>query len=520
MGKFTGTTTRTVPTNLRSPVATTVERSPTLEGGDGWAKTPEAELFTLAASNMVGEDTFYETASDRDARFVKLVHAVTQDNPTWVAGFAAYLRSELLMRSASVVVASEYAAAGGANGRAVIASVCQRPDEPAEVLGYWRSTHGKAIPKPVKRGVADAATRLYTERATLRYDGKSKGLRLADVIDLTHPTPKAPWQSDLFKYLLDNRRHGDGSPAESLNVIRSDRYLMDMPEANRRAYLRFPQGRDMLATAGWGWERLAGWLPGGMDAEAWEFAIPNMGAMALVRNLRNFDQARIPEAAVDAVIAKITNPEQVKNARLFPYQVWSAYKNAPTDNWRRALGKTLALTTANVPALDGTLVVIDTSGSMQQAVSGRSEIARVEVAAVMAMVTAARSKPVDVVIYGQGHGALQITDGGSVLGNVAGVCRLLGTVGHATYGHTAIAAHFDHARHKRVVMFTDDQQADVGVDLSHVPLIYTVDLAGYGASSLESGQRGRHRLAGFSDATFRVMAALEAGQNTSWPWES
>ena len=36
--------------------------------------TPESELFLLAATNMVGEDTFYERADERDARFVELVH--------------------------------------------------------------------------------------------------------------------------------------------------------------------------------------------------------------------------------------------------------------------------------------------------------------------------------------------------------------------------------------------------------------------------------------------------------------
>ena len=77
-------------------------------------------------------------------------------------------------------------------------------------------------------------------------------------------------------------------------------------------------------------------------------------------------------------------------ARLFPYQVWSAYAHAPSDNWKRALGRTLDLTVANIPRLDGTLVVIDTSGSMQAPVSGRSKLTRVEVAAVMAMATVRR----------------------------------------------------------------------------------------------------------------------------------
>src|SRR5206468_3173747 len=202
------------------------------------------------------------------------------------------------------------------------------------------------------------------------------------------------------------------------------------------------------------WERLSGWLPGGMDAEAWEAVIPSMGVMALVRNLRNFDQAGISEAAIDAVIAKITDADEVARARLFPYQVWSAYKHAPSDNWKRALGRTLDHTIANIPELDGTLVVIDTSGSMQAPVSNRSKLQRVEVAAVMAMATAKRAKDVDVVIYGERKKRVRGLDGASILGGVDQIVRSVVSVGHATFGHTAIARWYDPKRHRRAVIFT------------------------------------------------------------------
>jgi hypothetical protein len=37
---------------------------------------------------MVVEDTFYERADNRDARFRALVHQVTPTNPAFVAGLA------------------------------------------------------------------------------------------------------------------------------------------------------------------------------------------------------------------------------------------------------------------------------------------------------------------------------------------------------------------------------------------------------------------------------------------------
>lgn len=528
MPKFSGTNRRPLRPNLTAPVRTVPQRTLTHEGGAAFLRDIESELFLLAATNMVGEDTFYERAADRDAHFVDLVHTVTASNPAFVAGadpdggkvgLAQYLRTTMLMRSAAVVMAAEYVAAGGAGGRSVVARALQRADEPAELLGYWLANHGRNVPMPVKRGVADAVRRLYTERAALRYDGLSRQVRMADVIELTHPSPRDERQSAVFKYLLDRRHHDDAvaDPA-TLPVLAAAAALEAVPADERRTVLR-QRGPEALARAGFSWERLSGWLPGGMDAEAWEAVIPSMGVMALVRNLRNFDQAGISETAIDAVLAKVTDAEQAARARLFPYQVWAAYKHAPSDDWKRALGRALDHTVANIPVLDATLVVIDTSGSMQAPVSNRSKLARVEVAAVMAMATAKRASDVDVVIYGQTNALVKGLRGASALSGVDKVVRSVGSVGHATFGHTAVARWFDPKRHRRAVIFTDDQQHDSGsVRLDHVPLVYTFNLAGYRPSALPAGERGRYSLGGFTDATFTAMKVLEDGRNAAWPF--
>src|SRR5262249_2169977 len=151
--------------SLMAPIRAGVTRTYTFEGGDAYTRDPESDLFLLAATNMVGEDTFYEQATARDARFVEFVHEVTATNPEFVARFVPYLRVTMLMRAASIVTAAEYVAAGGANGRAVVAGALQRADEPAEMIGYWFATRGRKLPMSVKRGVADAVRRLYTERA-------------------------------------------------------------------------------------------------------------------------------------------------------------------------------------------------------------------------------------------------------------------------------------------------------------------------------------------------------------------
>ena len=504
--------------------ATTNHRVATHEGGIGYEPDLESELVITAASFLVGEDTIYESASARDIRFVDLVHRATAADPEFVARFAPYLRNELKIRSASVMLAAEYVAAGGPEGRAVVNSVLARPDEPGEMIGYWFGRYGRNLKMAIKRGVADAATRLYTEKAALRYDGAGRAVRMADVIELTHPKPANAYQSALFTWLLDNRHHDDGvADPTLLPTLAAAAELAAVPVEQRDAVLA-ERGARVLSSAGMSWEQLSSWRAGGMDARAWEAAIPSMKPMALIRNLRNFDEAGVGRGAAKTVTKRITDKREVERARLFPYHVWSAYRQAPSDRWKVALGQTLAHTTANIPSLDRTLVVIDMSGSMQAPVARRSKVTRVEVAAVMAAVTAHRAAQVgtgtvDVVIYGQGNRRVSLRLGGSVLGHVRDLVSLIGSVGHATFGHTAIGAHFDAARHDRVIMFTDDQQHDAGsIDLSAVPLIYTVDLAGHRPRSLPSGGRGRYTLAGFSDATFSLIEVVEAGRRGDWPF--
>ena len=54
---------------VTNPVPTTL----THEGGPGYLRDAKGELFVLGVANMVGEDTFYETAGQRDARFAGLL---------------------------------------------------------------------------------------------------------------------------------------------------------------------------------------------------------------------------------------------------------------------------------------------------------------------------------------------------------------------------------------------------------------------------------------------------------------
>jgi hypothetical protein len=532
MSKFSNTATKV--RRPKAPTRVTDTKVRTHEGGVGYDKDDKTALYTLAVTNMVGEPTFYESGSDRDNRFRVLVARVAAEDPTWMAGFIGFLRNEANMRSASIVVAAEASktlldlrAEGvelDGNVRSMIASACERPDEPAEMLGYWLSEYGKALPAGVKRGIADAAVRLYNERSALKYDGGSRGVRMGDVLNLTHPTPSGEWQSDLFGYLLD-RRHGhlDGIP-ESLTTITAATDLDTTPEGERRAVLR-ERGADALAEAGYTWERLSGWLPGGMDAEAWEAIIPNMGYMALLRNLRNFEEAGVSKSVLKSVADTIADPEAVAKSRQFPYRFFSAWKASGSIFFGAALEAALDESVKNIPEFTGrTLVAIDTSGSMQSPVSGRSQAQCYEVGALFGSAVASRSDA-DVILYADSWEWFKPKT--SVLRSVEGIHNRIGAVGYGTQTWPSVRAAFTQKRgYDRIVVMTDMQDHPNGggygrnrvANLPDVP-VYVWDLAGYQSANIPNTP-GRYLFGGFSDAAFKLISLIERGKDAGWPWDN
>jgi TROVE domain len=500
----------------------------THEGAPGWSRDAKSELYLLAVTNMGSERTFYESAADRDSRYAQLARQVAAEDLPWLAGMLPWLRDTANMRTAPLIGAAEavraLTAAGKPGGRQLVASVISRADEPGELLAYWQSRYGRAVPKPLKRGIADALLKVYSEYSLLKYDTGSHGYRFADVIELVHPAGEHPevkgtWRGDLFEHAID-RRHGRGNPVpDSLQMIRANAALRAMAAGDPRALL----SADSLKAAGMTWEdvlSLAGAkLPG---RDLWAAMIPSMGYMALLRNLRNFDEAGVPDDVAAAVAARLAGPEQVAKSRQFPFRFLAAYKAAPSLRWAYPLEKALSLSLANVPALKGrTLVLVDRSSSMFDRVSEKSGLNRADTAAVFGAALAIRSENADLVEFGTASRPVQFRGADSVL-RVVG--RFTGMGGTNTAD--AVRRHYRDGYHSRVVIITDEQAwgGFRGADpASQVPAsvpVYTWNLAGYERGHGPSGTGSRHTFGGLADVSFKLIPLLEAGSDTGWPWEA
>jgi hypothetical protein len=516
---------------------------PTFEGGTGYKQDAESELFRLAALNM-GNDSFYETASTRDNRLLTLINEVSPSNPGWMAGFVPFLRGYLKdneivgmnMRRSSLMMGVEYGRA--LNGtdrssipdfaypRSVLSSAMQRADEPGEALAYYLSRYGRKLPMWFKRGVADGAQRLYTQYSALKYG--NGGVSMGDVIELTHPVPRDVEQEALFRYLA--YKHED-VPLDGLTTIQRRRELDRLPSDQRRALL----GTEALEEAGATWEWVSGWVPK-MDAKVWESVIPTMGYMALLRNLRNFEEKGVSEEMLDAVAEKLMNPEAVAMSRQFPYRFLSAYRELSGTRFIHPLEKAVELSVRNIPRLKGrTLILQDISQSMTSGLfDQKSKMTPQDAGALFGAALSLRAEHVDWVFFATTNGVFKPKKK-AILPIMDEVRRLNGIYGGGTNTFQALAAHYKN--HDRIIVISDSQAfpfsqlnqrrsgyswdftTNTPADLLNgiTAPIYSFDLGGYAATHIEDGPN-RYTLGGLTDSTFKQIELLESGKDGVWPW--
>ena len=489
-------------------------------GSLAYSRDEKSELFVSAVSDFV-KGSFYESENARLDRTISLVKKVVAVDPEWVVNFASWLRGEGNMRTISLVIALEGAyemvRLGIPGGRALVSSVLQRADEPSEALAYAYSTHGRKLPSAIKRGIADAVSRLYNEYSVSKYNSSSRGFSFADTLKVTHPKPKDNHQSDLFEYVLS------GDASSNLKMINKREDVLGYIKNHREdseAIEKVISDPDTLKEAGLTWEAVAG--SAGLSAATWEALIPTMGYMALLRNLRNFQKYEVSSTSLKIALDRIADPEQVAKSKQFPFRFLSAY-NANKDNLRvaYALEDALEGSLVNVPRLSGkTLILVDRSGSMFGHFGGSynksTQLDYADTAAIFGSTLALRAESAKLVQFGTTNSVVRFRKGDSVLKTLEKFKSLGGT-----YTSQAVKDHYD-SSFDRVIILTDEQsfggrdRYESMID-KNTPL-YVFNLAGYRTSDIEA-KPNRYQFAGLNDTCFRLIPLLEAGKSAGFPWE-
>jgi 60 kDa SS-A/Ro ribonucleoprotein len=284
-------------------------RPRTHEGGPAAVLTPEQALRRSVLACMLWENEFYESGVTIAARIRALVPQV-----------------ELVVREM----------ARHASHRALVAEtlarVIQRADELAEFVAIYWADGRVPLSGQVKKGLA-AAFPKFDEYALAKYD-RPGAIRLRDVLFLSHARPVDAAQAALWKRLIAGQL---ATPDTWEVALSAGGASIDGKRAN--------------------WERL--------------LAERKLGALALLRNLRNLKAAGVSENLVLGAL------DQMRTDRVLPFRFLAAARYAP--QWEEPLERAMYRALEGTEKLAGrTVLLVDVSGSMVAPLPRRSEMLRTD----------------------------------------------------------------------------------------------------------------------------------------------
>jgi hypothetical protein len=311
----------------------------THEGAPARAITPEQALRRSVLSCMLWEGEFYEDGVQIAGRIRELVPQVDDAR---VAALAIEARERMKLRHAPLLLVREMARL--ATHRALVSEtlerVIQRADELSEFVAIYWAGGRQPLSAQVKKGLAAAFCK-FDEYALAKYD-RAGAVRLRDVLFLSHARPVDQAQAALWKRLAANE------------LATPDTWEVALSEAGRAE--KGTEGADKRRV----WERL--------------LADRKLGALALLRNLRNMRGAGVDEQMVLSALASF------KTDRVLPFRFLAAARSAP--QWeaplKAAMFRSLEGRAARLPG--HTVLLVDVSGSMEAPLSQRSEMLRSDAA--------------------------------------------------------------------------------------------------------------------------------------------
>lgn len=430
----------------------------TYEGGMAAVRQPpRIELQRAVVNCMLFERTFYESGDDIAKRISELVGVVCKEKggAEWVAQLAVDTRQRLGLRHVALWVARALAAnAQGAVVGRTVEGVIQRADELSEfVAQYWKD--GKTpLSAQVKKGLAKAFVK-FTPYQLAKYNRDGK-VKLRDVLFMCHAKPTGEEQAATWKQLID----GTLAPPDTWEVALSG-------------------GADKRTT----FERLIG--------------EGKLGALALLRNLRNMEQVKCDRGKVLEALDKAN----VKG--VLPFQFVGAYRAAPS--YARGIEGAMLRAGEGREQLEGTtLLLVDVSGSMDDKLSEKGTLNRIDAACALGILLAESCKDVRVFTFSN-----QVVE--------VPAARGLGLVDsiHASQPHNgtylagAVGALGQHCPSvERLIVVTDEQSHD-GQGKAFAKFNYLVNVAAYEPGLEVSG--GWHRISGFSERLVEWCRLNEVG---------
>jgi 60 kDa SS-A/Ro ribonucleoprotein len=435
----------------------------THEGAPARNLTPEFQLRRSVLACLLWETQFYEDGVEIAGRIAELVPKVQAEK---VAALAVEAREQMKLRHAPLLLVREMAR--HATHRRLVAEtlerVIQRADELAEFVAiYWKD--GRVpLSAQVKKGLA-AAFPKFDEYQLAKYD-RGGPLKLRDVLFLAHAKPRDAAQAGVWKKLVWGRLATPDTWEVALSA----------------------SGNEGVADKREAWERL--------------LREKKMGALALLRNLRNLREAGVDDSLVLEALGAMST------ARVLPFRFLAAARYAP--QWEAQLEQAMLKSVAGQPKLPGrTIVLVDVSGSMTARLSRRSEMQRTDAAYGLAVLLREIAEKASVFSFSDNLVEVPARRGFALRDAIDASQRHNGTyLGKAVEGLNRRAEH-PSERYDRLIVITDEQSHD------SVPKPkgtgYVINVASYKNGV---GYGAWMHIDGWSESVIEYIRALETATNT------
>lgn len=324
----------------------------TAEGSPAARVSALAQLRRSVLACFLWEDSFYEDGADIGKRITELVAKCSAAD---VAALAIEARSQFKLRHVPLLLVREMARNPHQRGLvgATLPAVIQRADELAEFLAiYWRDGKDQPLAAQVKKGLAAAFAR-FDEHQFAKYN-RDGDVALRDVMFMVHPRPADAKGRAKKLAAVSRKGYQRGEVARHTSSVLT-RLAADELKTPDTWEVALSGGADKKAT----FERL--------------IREEQLGALALLRNLRGMTEAGVDTKVIRAAL------DAMKVDRVLPFRFIAAARHAPQFEPQ--------LEQAMFRALDGaaklggkTVLLVDASPSMNEKVSGKSELSRKDAA--------------------------------------------------------------------------------------------------------------------------------------------
>lgn len=329
------------------PAATTRNEA----GGQAYALGPQLALAQYAATGCLN-GTFYASAETQLEVVLKMAAACDAE---FVAKTAVFARQRGFMKDMPALLAAHLAQ----RDPVLLRQIFDRVIDDGKMLRNFVQVIRSGVTG--RKSLGTAPKRLVQRWLAARTDDQllraSVGQKpsLADVVKMVHPKPNSPQRQALYGWLCSRQVEAAMLPplVQAFEAFKESRDAAAVPDVPFQMLTALDLGpahwAQIARTASWQTTRM---------------------------NLNTFARHGVfADAALTGRIAqRLRDPDKVRKARVFPYQLLAAYANVPADvpgEVKEALQDAMETATQNVPSIAGKVWILpDVSGSMQSPVTG------------------------------------------------------------------------------------------------------------------------------------------------------